>query len=210
MSRMISCSIVMTPSLLIGGVFCAISAQVLAQSPEAKGKAIVLKMCVGCHNINVVTAKRGTPAQWSATVQQMVSRGANGTDDEIDMVIRYLSEDFGPQSPRSELLNPVDNTSVTHPGDNMPAAKNASANPTSQANGADTTQAATNEPLMHINVNSANMKEFENSLSLSAKEAQTVIKYREQNGKFKDWQEVAEIPGVPAGKIQDLRRRIIF
>jgi hypothetical protein len=62
--------------------------------PDGPGKAIVLRMCVGCHKTNVITAKHATKEQWSSIVQQMVSRGADGTDEEIAIVVNYLAASF--------------------------------------------------------------------------------------------------------------------
>jgi hypothetical protein len=64
--------------------------------PDGAGKAIVQRMCVGCHNLKTVTSNHATKEQWSETVQQMVSRGADGTDEEIATVIDYLAKNFPP------------------------------------------------------------------------------------------------------------------
>jgi len=64
--------------------------------PDGAGKAIVQKMCVSCHSLKTVTANRATKEEWSDTVQQMVSRGAEGTDEEIATVIDYLAKNFPP------------------------------------------------------------------------------------------------------------------
>jgi hypothetical protein len=76
-----------------------IAAQTADPLPDGLGKPIVQRMCTGCHNIRVVTAKRATHDQWETIVQQMVSRGADGTDDEIAIVIDYLARNF-PPSPK--------------------------------------------------------------------------------------------------------------
>src|SRR5882724_236111 len=63
--------------------------------PEGPGKAVVERMCKNCHGLeNVVRAKR-TKEKWSEVVDDMVSRGAKGTEDEFDQVIEYLSAHFG-------------------------------------------------------------------------------------------------------------------
>jgi hypothetical protein len=64
--------------------------------PDGAGKAIVQRMCVGCHSLKTVTSKHATKDQWSTIVQQMVSRGADGTDEEIDTVVDYLAKNFPP------------------------------------------------------------------------------------------------------------------
>lgn len=62
--------------------------------PPGDGKAIVQRACVGCHALKVVTSKRATPQQWSTVVDQMVSRGADVDDDEIETLVAYLSKNF--------------------------------------------------------------------------------------------------------------------
>src|SRR5579862_2649188 len=62
--------------------------------PPGDGKAIVQRACVGCHALKVVTSKRATPQQWSTVVDQMISRGAEVEDDEIEPLVAYLSKNF--------------------------------------------------------------------------------------------------------------------
>jgi competence ComEA-like helix-hairpin-helix protein len=63
--------------------------------PPGKGQEIVQKSCAGCHVLKVVTSKRASKQQWSALVDQMVSRGADIPDEDIETVVQYLSENFG-------------------------------------------------------------------------------------------------------------------
>jgi competence protein ComEA len=67
--------------------------------PPGEGKPIVERMCSSCHALKVVTSKRASPEQWAQLVDQMVSRGAEGTDDEIETVVEYLSKNFGLDNP---------------------------------------------------------------------------------------------------------------
>jgi competence ComEA-like helix-hairpin-helix protein len=64
--------------------------------PAGKGKDIVQQHCVGCHELKVVTSKRATKQQWASLVDQMVSRGAEVDDDDIESVVEYLAANFGP------------------------------------------------------------------------------------------------------------------
>jgi competence ComEA-like helix-hairpin-helix protein len=78
---------------LLGSFALAASAQSL---PPGKGKAIVAQDCVGCHAMKVVTSKRASKQQWSTLVDQMITRGANVDDDEVETVVDYLARNFGP------------------------------------------------------------------------------------------------------------------
>ena len=63
--------------------------------PEGPGKAVVEKMCKGCHGIENVVRSRRTKDKWSDIVDDMIARGAKGTDSEADEVVDYLSTHFG-------------------------------------------------------------------------------------------------------------------
>jgi len=62
--------------------------------PPGNGREIVQRTCIGCHDLKVVTTKRATLQQWTTLVNQMVSRGADVEDDEVDTLIGYLSKNF--------------------------------------------------------------------------------------------------------------------
>jgi competence ComEA-like helix-hairpin-helix protein len=63
--------------------------------PPGKGQEIVQQQCTGCHVLKVVTSKRASKEQWSALVDQMISRGADVPDEEIENVVNYLAKNFG-------------------------------------------------------------------------------------------------------------------
>jgi competence ComEA-like helix-hairpin-helix protein len=65
--------------------------------PPGKAKAIVEHECAGCHVLKVVTSKRASKEQWSVLVDQMISRGADVPDEEIETVVEYLAKNFGPE-----------------------------------------------------------------------------------------------------------------
>jgi competence ComEA-like helix-hairpin-helix protein len=63
--------------------------------PEGKGKDVFVRMCSNCHGLEQVTSTRSSKKQWTYVVDDMVSRGAEGTDEEVNSVIGYLSRNFG-------------------------------------------------------------------------------------------------------------------
>ena len=138
--------------------------------PPGKGKAIVARTCVGCHALKVVTSKRATKEQWSALVDQMVSRGAELDDDEIDVVVDYLAKNFA-------------------------AAK---------------TSVGANSAEHMVNVNQATASELAAVLNLSSGQSQAIVAYRDKNGKFKDWHDLASVPGVQASDIERKKDKIQF
>jgi competence protein ComEA len=64
------------------------------QLPDAPGKATVVKVCNACHGAEVVLGHPHSEEGWSAIVTDMVQRGAEGTDDEFDEVVKYLTRNI--------------------------------------------------------------------------------------------------------------------
>lgn len=73
--------------------------------PEGPGKAVVERMCKGCHGLENVIRARRTRDRWTEIVDDMVARGAKGTDSEADEVIEYLATHFGPEAVRKVNVN---------------------------------------------------------------------------------------------------------
>jgi cytochrome c5 len=93
-----------------------------ATLPPGKGKAIVQRTCISCHALKVVTAKRASKEQWSALVDQMISRGADLNDDEVEIIVDYLARNFGTtKTPTSTKNNHSQTGPVT--GNNATAAQ---------------------------------------------------------------------------------------
>lgn len=85
------------PPLYAEFVHTLLLAVLLAQDnlPEDKEKATFVKMCSNCHAIERVVKVRFSKRFWTATVDDMVSRGAEGSEEEVDAVISYLTKHFG-------------------------------------------------------------------------------------------------------------------
>jgi competence protein ComEA len=66
-----------------------------AQLPDGKGKDALKKICVGCHELDVVTASLHTKIGWQQNVDDMIARGAEGSDDDMEAVVEYLTKFFG-------------------------------------------------------------------------------------------------------------------
>ena len=63
--------------------------------PDGPGKALVERTCKKCHTIETITRARLTPERWGEVVDDMISRGAEGTDEEFDQMVEYLAKNFG-------------------------------------------------------------------------------------------------------------------
>lgn len=83
--------------MLVGWVFSTAPAR--AQFPDGPGKLIVQEACSVCHGTDVIASMRRSKAEWTETVQDMVSRGAPLVEGERELVIEYLAANFGPDKP---------------------------------------------------------------------------------------------------------------
>jgi competence protein ComEA len=63
--------------------------------PEGEGKKVVEKLCNDCHGPENYTSKKHTKEEWDKVIQDMVEKGASGTDKELDTVVAYLTKYFG-------------------------------------------------------------------------------------------------------------------
>ena len=81
----------------IGLIAClAFAVSVQAQSlPEGKGRADFQRICGTCHSLARATSQRLTRGEWTRVINDMVARGAQGTQDELDNVMTYLTANFG-------------------------------------------------------------------------------------------------------------------
>jgi competence ComEA-like helix-hairpin-helix protein len=79
------------------------SLAVLSQAPAAKaqdlppgpGKDLTDQVCGACHGTDLVSARRATKEGWGYIVDDMVSRGASASDDQVKQIKDYLFKNFG-------------------------------------------------------------------------------------------------------------------
>ena len=79
--------------ICIAGI--ALSAAENEDLPEGNGKEIFVRMCSNCHALMRVTKVRFHRNFWESVVDDMVSRGAEGTEEEASLVVGYLTRNFG-------------------------------------------------------------------------------------------------------------------
>ena len=64
--------------------------------PESPGKPALLKVCSNCHTADTVIQSLRTRQEWSDAIDQMARFGAEGSDQEFDQILSYLSRHFSP------------------------------------------------------------------------------------------------------------------
>ena len=77
---------------------CLAPAQSL-KLPEGPGMATTQKVCGSCHGAELVIGRQESRDAWGAIVEDMIQRGAKGTDDEFFEVVDYLAANFSKSSP---------------------------------------------------------------------------------------------------------------
>src|SRR3984885_4084006 len=87
----------MRPATILLFTLLPVSAQ--AQDlPEGEGKDLVEDRCSSCHGLDLLLAEHDSKQRWSGIVNDMVSRGASGTAEEIQTIVDYLAANFGPEA----------------------------------------------------------------------------------------------------------------
>jgi len=100
-------------SLVIGLVgFVAIAA---AQEDDAatvspalvlRAEGLIIARCSVCHSSDLIAQQRLPREQWNATIEKMKHWGAEISDDEASLLLRYLSVRYHPAAP--DQLPPLD------------------------------------------------------------------------------------------------------
>jgi competence protein ComEA len=63
--------------------------------PDGPGKTVVERECTRCHGLSQIVKAHRSRDRWATIVDEMVSRGAQLSDVELDEVVDYLAKNFG-------------------------------------------------------------------------------------------------------------------
>jgi competence protein ComEA len=84
------------PILFVPFLIAAVVPLAQAQDlPEGKGKDVLEQVCGACHGTDLVASRRATKQGWSYIVDDMVSRGASATNEQIQTINDYLAKNLG-------------------------------------------------------------------------------------------------------------------
>jgi putative heme-binding domain-containing protein len=88
-------------SKLVFGAMCAlfwglcISNAAFGQAlPDGKGKAEFIHNCTACHRADMVTRVPKTSVEWRKSVDEMAARGTDGSTEDLDNVVLYLTANY--------------------------------------------------------------------------------------------------------------------
>jgi competence protein ComEA len=194
--------------ILLG--FCLLVAVLPASAqttlPDGPGKEQVQRVCTACHTIDTVTSHHKTRSEWQATLEDMATRGAQGSDKDFVEILNYLSKNFAPisSSPATDTAKP----SPVHPAVSSPSAEPKPA-PDEAAKVPDAV-AKTVDTTGKVNVNKATASELASELKLPDESAFAIVRYRVTHGMIKNWEELKAIPGLDANKLEQQKDRLEF
>ena len=66
-----------------------------AESQEAPGRAVYVRVCSGCHDLERNESLRRTENEWLNTIYQMIDDGAEATDAEYQTILDFLVSNYG-------------------------------------------------------------------------------------------------------------------
>ena len=64
--------------------------------PDGAGKDVLMKVCTACHGLDSIPHLHYSKNDWQALVSQMQDNGAYATAEEFDLIVAYLTKNFGP------------------------------------------------------------------------------------------------------------------
>src|SRR5437763_8488020 len=77
----------------------------MADLPPGKGHDETMKVCGKCHAAEQAASLRQSRTGWEETISKMVSMGSEGTDEEYDAILKYLTTNFGPETAKPINVN---------------------------------------------------------------------------------------------------------
>jgi competence protein ComEA len=93
----------LSPRFLTGFLACAALLQ--AELPPGPGSQETNRLCGKCHSPEQAASIHQSRTAWEETLAKMVSLGAEGSDQEFEAVLNYLTKNFGPETPRTVNVN---------------------------------------------------------------------------------------------------------
>jgi competence ComEA-like helix-hairpin-helix protein len=87
--------LIVSAALLTSGLLVAAAGHQSEDDLARVGHETAERVCTECHELEVVTALRRTPRDWTNMVTTMAQRGANGSEDQFATIRKYLTRYYG-------------------------------------------------------------------------------------------------------------------
>ena len=92
---------------------------------DASGKDAFIKVCSACHSPEIAAGRGDTEEGWRHLVDNMVERGAHGTNEELASIVEYLATMYPPKSTGNssgvDMSKVMQSTASFKPFDQRPA-----------------------------------------------------------------------------------------
>ena len=62
--------------------------------PPGDGRDVMIRVCSKCHDPEMAADQQFDEAGWKDLVDQMASKGADATEDQLQQIVRYLAKSF--------------------------------------------------------------------------------------------------------------------
>lgn len=69
--------------------------EVGTELPAGDARALLEERCASCHTLDRVVQVRQSRDEWEQTLDRMITRGAQLNDEEWELLLDFLSENFG-------------------------------------------------------------------------------------------------------------------
>jgi competence ComEA-like helix-hairpin-helix protein len=66
-----------------------------AASPQATDRALYVRVCAECHDLERTESLRRTRNEWRDTIYQMIDEGAEASDAEYETILDFLVTNYG-------------------------------------------------------------------------------------------------------------------
>jgi competence protein ComEA len=76
-----------------------------AALPPGPGLDETNRLCGKCHSPEQAASIHQSRGAWEETLAKMVGLGAEGSDADFEVVLTYLTKNFGPEAPRPVNVN---------------------------------------------------------------------------------------------------------
>lgn len=64
--------------------------------PDGPGRSIMLNVCTQCHTLDRVRIRTMSRTEWEELLLHMLNEGAQLTDEELPILLNYLTQNFRP------------------------------------------------------------------------------------------------------------------
>lgn len=81
-------------SLILFGTLLSVCSYAQSPFPEGPGRDIAIDNCAQCHSIGKIVTADLTHEEWEFLVYDMISRGSTVHADQVDVLQKYLQENF--------------------------------------------------------------------------------------------------------------------